>query len=204
MHAKPLKSDIILQLSAVAFKLNFTTCKSFARKGFTLIELLVVIAIIGILLGITLPALYKVKQLANSTKCKNNLHQIGIAFQGYLLTSNSIMPVAEYLPSLPADPSNPLPRIVDVLAPEIENKAVYECPNDDGKKYPEPDGSSYFQKEGSSFAYDFSRRLRGKSIDSVTASSTLVMDDYDNFHGKPYISAPGARNFLFADWHIED
>ena len=184
--------------------LEIRTRHSALRIGFTLVELLVVIAIIGILLGITLPALNKVKQLANSTKCKNNLHQIGIAFQGYLLTSNNITPVAECLPSIPDDPSNPNPRIVDVLAAEIENKAVFECPNDDGKKYPEPDGSSYFKKEGSSFAYDFPRRLRGKNIDNFTASSTLVMADYDNFHGKPYVAAPGARNFLFADWHVED
>ena len=114
------------------------------------------------------------------------------------------MPVAEYLPSVPADLSTPYPRIVDVLAAEIENKAVFECPKDDGKTFYATAGSSYFQSEGSSLAYDFSRRLRGKNIDKLTASSTLVMDDYDNFHGKPYTPAPGARNFLFADWHIED
>ncbi len=53
------------------------------RKGFTLVELLVVIAIIALLMGILMPALSRVRQLAFRLTCGTNLSGIGKAMMIY-------------------------------------------------------------------------------------------------------------------------
>ncbi len=64
------------------------------KKGFTLVELLVVIAIIALLMGILMPALARVRQIAFRMVCGTNLSGIGKAMLIYANDYDDEMPRA--------------------------------------------------------------------------------------------------------------
>lgn len=91
------------------------------RRGFTLVELLVVIAIIGILVALLLPAIQAAREAARRTQCTNNLKQLGLAVQHYLLSD-------ETFPAGLTQQSGPYRGVTFFvhLLPYLEEQNVYD------------------------------------------------------------------------------
>jgi prepilin-type processing-associated H-X9-DG protein/prepilin-type N-terminal cleavage/methylation domain-containing protein len=94
--------------------------RTWRTGGFTLVELLVVITIIGLLIALLLPAVQAARESGRSTHCKNNLHQLGVAYQSLAAKR----PAGE--PTIGA-----ASRWISNLLPMAEKaQGILWCPND--------------------------------------------------------------------------
>jgi prepilin-type N-terminal cleavage/methylation domain-containing protein len=67
-----------------AFRQRHTRSVRVINDGFTLVELLVIVAIVAILASMLLAAIFRAKQAADNTVCRNNLRQQGIGLAMYV------------------------------------------------------------------------------------------------------------------------
>lgn len=95
-------------------------------NAFTLVELLVVIAIIGILVGVTLPAVQQVREAARKTDCLNNLRQLGLATHAFHDSQGAFPPSRlSGLPGANQLDEGPESWFVRVL-PYVEQTSLFE------------------------------------------------------------------------------
>ena len=120
------------------------------RNAFTIVELLVVIAIISVLAAMLLPVIEKSIELSRQTHCRNNLQQLGMAFNMYVedyskyptLDKNECDPNPTYFGyggkcgTETNRPNRPLNTYFGFAGPATATTEgellVYRCPSDNG------------------------------------------------------------------------
>ena len=99
------------------------------RSGFTIVETMVTIGIIVLLAGLLVPMIGNVRGEALSTRCLNNLRNLGSAVDSYRISNRDLLPMTEFLPVVTDEgPEYGLPQL---LAATIdENSDAWICPAD--------------------------------------------------------------------------
>jgi prepilin-type N-terminal cleavage/methylation domain-containing protein/prepilin-type processing-associated H-X9-DG protein len=103
------------------------------RPAFTLIELLVVIGIIGVLVGLLLPAVQRVREAGQRTKCQNNLKQLGLAAHMAHDANRKLPPALGWYPGAASGANGPA---VFHLLPYLEQDNLFRSsPRDPAGNY---------------------------------------------------------------------
>jgi prepilin-type N-terminal cleavage/methylation domain-containing protein len=175
---------------------------SFRRQptAFTLLELLVVIAILGVLLGLLLPAVQKVRMAAARTMSENNLYQLGLAASNYH-NANGYLPDNKALLSSNSPDTKPCCSVFVKLLPYVEQDSLFQAALADGllalnvtvKTYVSPaDGSAPLGSNGlSSYVgndYLFATRASLPSSVPDGLSNTILFTEHYMVAGTPAVS----------------
>ncbi|MDA0255816.1 MAG: DUF1559 domain-containing protein [Planctomycetota bacterium] len=152
-------------------------------RGFTLVELLATIAIVGVLVALLLPAVQSAREAARRVQCKNNLHQIGLALQGFEAATGAFPPGtmarARFSYDYAAHDGNEWPYLLHYLLPRLEAESYYNAIN----------GSTFRLRNPWAHPGDWTN-LNGVSLSVFLCPSDGRTTAWSDFSGHPHLPSP--------------
>ena len=187
--------------------------KAYRISAFTLLELLIVIAIIAVLAAIIVPVVSRIQAQARSTKCLNQLRQIGLASRLYANDNEQTLPFTSHQRS----------SWTKSLQPYASGTITFLCPCDEVKRSFTYTINDFLTPNpaGAPPTFDYSRlsRLETPSQTILFGEASKTYANSDHFHFADYygMTIPaaffanqvgverhaGSANYLFADAHVE-
>jgi prepilin-type N-terminal cleavage/methylation domain-containing protein len=207
-----------------------TFLKSKTRRGFTLIELLVVIAIIAILAAMLFPVFARAREAGRKATCQSNLHQLGMAFAGYMSDYDGMYPnTGDYRQAAgrywrwPLQPYLAYGRkqTGGPLTSTGGDKNVLWCPSDTATSFDDtsfaysrcffqtPDQIQAIAAGPSAFAAFIDPTppvSQSEAALNNPADKILVMEwtsNHEDPRAENITGFKGAHNHLFADYHVK-
>ncbi len=183
--------------------MNRTSCP--APRGFTLIELLLVISIIALLAGMVFPITTQMIARAQTTKCMNNLRQLGMAAHAAANDNDNRFPIIE------SDPANAIHKPEDEAQPLTEVFKRYgitstqlQCPAD-------LKGPNQFAQKGASYIWE--PYSEDEEVQNITIymrrgqfpgrqSRVRLATDWEPVHPADVVGGRKKFNTLYADGHV--
>ena len=132
-------------------KLETRNSKSGRDAAFTLIELLVVLVVIGILVGLTVPAIQKALNQGRQAASLSNIRQIGMSMLLYAADNGNFFPPRTTTPPPAGEPSNKWPRLLYDYMPDVR---AYADPSDPKPKSLNPDVFFPNNRNNSSYIFN--------------------------------------------------
>jgi prepilin-type N-terminal cleavage/methylation domain-containing protein len=170
-----------------------------SRSGFTLIELLVVITIIGVLVGITVPAVLAARTYFTRAAIKMEVQGLADAFEKYRSKHGDYPPDGSSWPVMEAHLRKAFPNILiselNLLNPSFAANAYVR--NDYAGRVMDPAEALVFFLGG--FSTDAQRPFTGPGGPFVASSVVVGAYRYNGSRQNPMYEFPGARLTLRGD-----
>jgi prepilin-type N-terminal cleavage/methylation domain-containing protein len=166
-------------------KLTFLKSSMKPNRAFTLVELLVVIAVIGVLVGLSLPAVQAAREAARRMQCGNHLKQIALACHNYQSAYKKFPPSA----------------VVDLNVTSTGNNGSWGV---HGRILPFLEQASLFERVNLSAAWDNQMVINNLKIPIYSCPSDPGSGLSRVFSGTKPSLYPTTYGFNFGRWFVFD